>query len=308
MSKFPEFSWSYSRHSCFEDCQLKYYYHYYLSHGGWLFNSATPESAAAYRLKQITNLYLVFGESLHKAAEKLIERISRKQSLPDSDAVQRVIRNDLNRAYAESLDPQRWQQQPKQRIMLHELYYEGALSEKAISTMTERRKACADRLLASKTLQELLHEERAEILEVEKLNTQLIHETKTYVKMDLLYRLGDQYVIADWKTGKENQGHEIQLLQYASYVSEHYGVPAENIVIRLEYLLGGNHEEMYVEAGFEEKMNDFIGESLHWMKAKLDDDYFNKAKPMEHFESARSPFLCKSCNFKQICNRSLAVS
>jgi len=62
------------------------------------------------------------------------------------------------------------------------------------------------------------------VLEAEKLNTMIVNASKVYVKMDLLYRIGERYVIVDWKTGKEKEDHSTQLFQYAKYVSEHYGV------------------------------------------------------------------------------------
>jgi hypothetical protein len=49
---FPDFSWSNSRHKTFLECVRKYYYQYYESHNGWLYE-APDESKAAYRLKNI---------------------------------------------------------------------------------------------------------------------------------------------------------------------------------------------------------------------------------------------------------------
>lgn len=36
IKKFPEFSWSFSRHKTLMDCSRKYGYEYYVAHNGWL--------------------------------------------------------------------------------------------------------------------------------------------------------------------------------------------------------------------------------------------------------------------------------
>ena len=50
-----EFSWSHSRDRLFSECQLKYYYHYYGSWGGWEKN-ASERIRKLYVLKNLTNL------------------------------------------------------------------------------------------------------------------------------------------------------------------------------------------------------------------------------------------------------------
>ena len=60
---------------------------------------------------------------------------------------------------------------------------------------------------------------------------------KVYSKIDLLYKDYDgYYVIVDWKTGKASDSDKEQLLVYAWYVMEEYGVHYSRIKGRIEYL------------------------------------------------------------------------
>ncbi|KPV58165.1 hypothetical protein QJ48_18160 [Paenibacillus sp. A3] len=76
---YPDWSWSLSRHNVFEECQRKYFYNYYASHNGWLKESPI-ENQVVYRLKQITNLYLIFGESVHEIAQYIISKYQIKSN------------------------------------------------------------------------------------------------------------------------------------------------------------------------------------------------------------------------------------
>ena len=63
--KFPEKSWSISKMKVIENCYRQYYYTYYGSHNGWLQDN-NNESKIAWRLKKLTNIWLLFGEKLHE--------------------------------------------------------------------------------------------------------------------------------------------------------------------------------------------------------------------------------------------------
>lgn len=71
IAKYPEFSWSFSRHKTILECLLKYYYSYYGSHNGWL-SSSDAITKHIYRLKKITTLDMLLGEQVHNYIEKII--------------------------------------------------------------------------------------------------------------------------------------------------------------------------------------------------------------------------------------------
>ncbi len=54
------FSWSFSRHSTFEECPRKYWFNYYGAWGGWEYD-APAEARELYLLKKISNLHMLAG-------------------------------------------------------------------------------------------------------------------------------------------------------------------------------------------------------------------------------------------------------
>ncbi len=151
---YPEWSWSQSREQTFSECARKYYYHYYESHNGWL-KDAPPRARAAYRLKQMTNLYLMLGDAVHQMAETAIKQWQQGKVLPDEREVFGRIRDRLNQAYLDSRRREQWSAAPKKSIMLHEIYYDHRLPERRVQQIKERMAVCVRQFLASASLREL---------------------------------------------------------------------------------------------------------------------------------------------------------
>lgn len=301
---YPEWSYSQSRNQLFQECLRKYYYYYYASHNGWLVQSATAEQIQAYRLKQITNLFLVFGETIHRMGESVVHQWEEKKVIPVAEALNNGVRSILNQAYRQSLNKQQWIERPKQSYMLAEIYYDGGISQQKVELIKNRQQQCIDHFLTSKSLLEMVQQSSIEILEVERLNSIIIHETKVYVKIDLLYRQGDKIVIVDWKTGKEDDFKD-QLTLYAYYVKDKYRVPLERIEIRTEYLLSG---ECVTERVMEEEIRrllESIQDNLENMKLLLDDDYWNRPKEIRFFTPQPAHSKCANCQFQEICRPEL---
>ncbi|WCN36370.1 PD-(D/E)XK nuclease family protein [Aneurinibacillus uraniidurans] len=300
-SPYPEWSWSLSRDHMFHTCKRQYYYHYYGAHGGWLM-TASDTARTAYRLKQLKNLYILLGDAVHTAAQKLLDLRETQQAYPDEAAVNRFLRQSLNQAYVESKKKDEWWAYPKQYTMLHEMYYEGELAPARVEAIAARMPVCAHGLLESDTWRELVRDQTCTIVEVEQLNHITIHDTKVYVKLDALYRRPDGiWVIADWKTGRISEKNREQLWLYALYVNECYGVPLEQIEVRTEYLLDGicdrtvpNEEELDIIAHK-------IRVSTESMKQYSADDYYNRPLTEESFHGVGEPSTCIMCNYRQIC-------
>ena len=82
--KYPEKSWSISKMKTLENCERDYYYTYYGSHNGWIYTS-TDEQKIAWRLKKLTNLWMCFGEVVHKEIKGIIN-ICKKDKTRYNDA------------------------------------------------------------------------------------------------------------------------------------------------------------------------------------------------------------------------------
>ncbi|WP_047152778.1 PD-(D/E)XK nuclease family protein [Aneurinibacillus tyrosinisolvens] len=298
---YPEWSWSLSRDQMFHACKRQYYFHYYASHGGWLLTS-NEEAKTAYRLKQLKNLYLAFGEAVHQAAQDLLQLREQQGSYPEPGSIAAYLRRMMNDTYKSSKNLDEWWVRPRQSGMLHEIYYEGGLPPTRTATISERIAACAENLLQSESWKELCNEPEAKLLEVEKLSYFTLHEDKLYVKLDALYRRDDgMWVIVDWKTGRKDEKNKEQMALYALYVHECYGVPLDHIEVRTEYLLAGRCERVVLPEEELIHLKRKIAYSLDSMKTYLADDYYNRPLPVEKFLPAADRTVCRWCSFQQLC-------
>ncbi|MDP5274701.1 PD-(D/E)XK nuclease family protein [Chengkuizengella axinellae] len=297
---YPEWSWSQSRDQIFKDCQRKYYYHYYGSHNGWL-RDASEDQRTMYRLKQITNLYMILGDGIHLMAEASLKQWQLEKSLPDQKEITEDVRFHLNQAYKDSQDIMRWKVAPKKLKMLHELYYGDELPPKRVAQIKERLNLCITHYFESETVQDMMNCDEIEIKEIEELNTFFIQDQKIYVKLDLLYKKQDKWIIADWKTGNESEQNDNQLLLYALFLHDKYNVPFEQMEIRLEYLLSGQSKTISIDEDELNQLKVDIVESMDQMKQLLEDAAINKPKPMSSFPTNPSKLNCWGCNYRECC-------
>jgi len=300
MAQYPQWSYSQSRANMFDECLRKYYFHYYGSHNGWNERLGSQEQVQAYRLKQLRNFYLLFGDLAHRMCESALRQWDESKSSPRPEFLSTTIRKLLNDAYVQSQDREGWLRNPKHHMMLSEIYYGDDTLNSRIATIRQRQEECVSHLYDNKTWQEITGS-KVNILEIEKWDTMILFDTKVYVKMDLLYRKEDgTVVIVDWKTGREDDFSD-QLYLYASYVQEKYNMPLEQIQIRVEYLVSGEHQEYSVTREDISKVEQNIGRYIEEMRSCLDDDYYNRPKPETYFTAMPSPRKCKECNFREIC-------
>lgn len=299
---YPEFSWSQSRDATFKECARKYYFHYYAAHNGWL-QQADDRTRWAYRLKQLSNLHLVFGTVIHEMAHQVIADVHRQQPTESAETWMKTVRNRLNRAYLDSKERERWLQAPKKTTMLHEMFYEAALPAKTVEQIKAKIEPCVRHFFASATFEEISADRTVVLVEAEAMKTTPFENDVMYVIPDLVYRRQDgTMVIVDWKTGKEYSQNEDQTLLYALYAAEQYRVPIEQIEIRLEYLNAGSHKRIVPSDADMESIRQWVRESLEQMKSLLENVAQNKPFPETFFAAAPAPMKCKSCPFREICS------
>jgi hypothetical protein len=301
VTPFPEFSWSQSRDAIMQECQRKYYYHYYASHNGWL-DDAIGRQRQAYLLKQIGNLHLVLGTVVHEMAHDVTVKTLNRQSCAAPEEWIQLVKNRLNQAYKDSKLKEQWKRKPKKFTMLHEMYYGETLPESLVTLIREKIEPCVRNLFLSETYRELHSRDDIEIVEAEQMKTTPFENERMYVIPDLLYKRGDgSYVIVDWKTGKEYEQNEDQTLLYAMYAIEHYNVPIEKVEIRLEYLLSGTHKNIVPNPSKMEQTRQWVRDSIESMKSLLENEQQNKPLDEAFFVTTPDRFKCKGCNFREIC-------
>lgn len=300
---FPEFSWSNSRHKTFTECKKKYYFHYYLSHNGWLFQ-AEEANKQTYRLKNIKNLPISLGEAIHEIIHYQLEAHLAGNRLLTEQELKQLCRNKLNQAFIDSKQNYNdWVTKPKKFNMLHEIYYNDQLTEEEINVIKEKLEICINNLLNCKSYHEILTNENIHVLEAEELKSFYFDDIKVYVVLDFVFRdrLSGKWVIVDWKTGKETKSDRDQLALYALYLIDQFKINLEDIEIRNEYLQTGKTVTYTLNKDDIVEARNLVVTSTDQMRGFLVDRNQNKPLAEDQFTESFS-FRCKSCNFKEKCD------
>ncbi|MGV3218209.1 PD-(D/E)XK nuclease family protein [Clostridium baratii] len=312
IKEYPEKSWSISRIKTIKSCLREYYYTYYGSHRGWD-PEASYEQKYSWRLKKLTNIWLAFGDVIHKAIKNIID--FKKNNIDkeiDVDALKEFVRTNLNIIVKQSSRKDsilRWNEYPKGNMLL-EYYYDGKLEREDILEIKERIEQCVENIFESKTFFDINKGEYLDILEVDEGNFDyFFHEgVKVFALIDLLYLDNDRnIVIVDWKTGKQNEEDREQLLVYLLYVMEKYNVPVEKVKGRVEYLLQGEHVEYSFTNEDVEHIKNRISLEINVINALLVDENNNIPKDKDTFIMCDEDFKCNKCKYRRLCKKERVI-
>lgn len=312
IKEYPEKSWSISRVKTIKSCLREYYYTYYGSHRGWD-PEASYEQKYSWRLKKLTNIWLAFGDVIHKAIKNIID--FKKNNIDkeiDVDALKEFVRTNLNIIVKQSSRKDsilRWNEYPKGNMLL-EYYYDGKLERENILEIKERIEQCVENIFESKTFFDINKGEYLDILEVDEGNFDyFFHEgVKVFALIDLLYLDNDRnIVIVDWKTGKQNEEDREQLLVYLLYVMEKYNVPVEKVKGRVEYLLQGEHVEYSFTNDDVEHIKNRISLEINVINALLVDENNNIPKDKDTFIMCGEDFKCNKCKYRRLCKKERVI-
>lgn len=313
IKEYPEKSWSISRIKTIKSCLREYYYTYYGSHRGWEYE-ASNEQKYAWRLKKLTNIWLVFGDILHKAIKNIID--FKKNNIDkeiDVDALKDFVRTNLNVVVKQSSRKDsiaKWDNYPKGQMLL-EYYYDGKLERDDILEIKERIEQCVENFFESKTFFDLNRGEYLDILEVDEgdFDYFLIEGVKVFSLIDLLYLDKEgNVIIVDWKTGKPNEEDREQLLVYLIYVMEKYKVPVTKIKGRVEYLLTGESSEYEFTDEDIINIKNRISLEINVINALLKDEELNIPKEKDTFIMCEEDYKCNKCKYKRLCNKERVIS
>lgn len=288
-----------------DSCFREYYYTYYGSHNGWIYDSS-EESKMAWRLKKLTNIWIMFGEKLHRVIKEVLSSNISKENITEELLIN-LTRKRLNEAVSDSSIKARtgaWDDYPKGE-MLQEYYYNNKLDERDILEIKDRIKRCIEGFLNSKSFSELRQIDKERILELdeEKFEYIMVHHVKVFALIDALY-IDDNgnYIIVDWKTGSEGEKDREQLLVYALYVMQKYDVTIDKIKGRVEYLLIGENKEYTFTY---EDLNEILHRidlDLKVIDAFLLDSEKNIPKDKEYFSKCDNLKKCSKCKFRKLCS------
>lgn len=295
------FSWSASRDRLFRDCRRAYYFSYYGSWGGWD-RGADPRTRRLYYLKNLTTLPMWIGSRVHDAVEGMLREV-RGGHLPDpSEAAGRMV-EEMRADYRDSRrDLAR--EDPKKRVRFSEHHYGPEPPRERWAAERDAAVACVRTFGELGFLSTLDRLGPEAFLALEDLQTWDFEGTPVFVRLDLAYRDEERVVhIVDWKTGRrKNPPNPLQMLGYAAYATEAWGVEPDRLAVREVYLRLAEDPDnpCPVDGASVEEARARIRASIQEMRGLLADPEANEARE-EDFSLTEDPGVCRSCFFREVC-------
>lgn len=322
-----EFSWSFSRHGTFSECQKKYWYTYYGSWEGWpktpydSRQSVDPLAAHLYTLKQIKHLPMFLGTCVHETIEEALK--ARQHTSPRAPLVIDALIQSAKERFLKGIEGSKnelWRQSPKKYANLFEHYFRPSKDIDPITPeiQEESLKKIATCLTnwAESPIVKMAMDSRARFVSIEELSDlRLQGRYKIWIVIDFAMKWqgkdgNESIILFDWKTGDESEKTEEQLYSYALYANRMLGAPLDRIILSPFYLglnkytkIGYQQEKPLEEARLklvEEKMI----QSCDAMSAHLDTltPQAGALPPDPRlFPYTENRGLCPRCPFKDLC-------
>jgi hypothetical protein len=283
--------WSYSRYATFQQCKRKYFYDYY--------GKRDIENVPKIRiLKDLTTVPLEVGNISHKLIQALLSRLQKS-----AEEIDREKFYDYARRLTHDVCKEK---------KFEDIYYEKCDAIDFDTEIFERVMLAMKNFLESERLQWLFEEALVSkddwIIEFEdnnKFGECRIDNQKAYCKVDFLFPVEDRLHIIDWKTGREDYAkHSIQLRGYAGWANFQFGTDYANISTTVAYLLPEYNETTIALNEYD--IDDFatrVREQTEAMYEFCEVPELNIPLPKEKFEMTPLVNFCKSCKYRELCNR-----
>lgn len=306
-----DFSWSKSRHEKFSECRRAYYFHYYLSWGGW--DLTGPRwRRQLYILKKLSNRYTWGGSIVHAAIRGSLMAVRHHRTLDVDrliDRVHRVMRQD----FVFSRERKFWGDRIRKEFAgLVEHEYGETVAPEAWKSNWGTVEGALRWFFASPWLPFARSLKPEQWLEVDFIDFEksvfFIDGVKIFAVPDFAYREHDgSTVIVDWKTGHARPGYDDQVLGYALYLKERYGLPLGSMRARLVYLNDGVEVPVAIEPEAITRFVTKFKDSVAGMRAALKDPTRNVPMTEEAFPRTDDLTTCARCVFRRPCQREQAV-
>jgi hypothetical protein len=282
----PILGWSLSRYDLFSLCKRKYFFQYYTK-----YDREVP-TRRLNRFKDLVTLPLESGRIVHEVIERLLNRL---------------------RATAEPIDRARFltfADQAIERSLQGKTFEEVVYGERqavGVQDLQPKVHACLENLLASDRFRWLVEEAAKAsgqwIIDPPGYGETRLDELKVYIKVDVLFPLGKEIHILDWKTGKADPGrHRKQLVGYATWASIHFGIDPDQVRPTLAYLYPTYEEvqQSFTRADLQAFAVQVRAET-HEMYEYCRDIEQNIPLDKNDFPLVDDERICAQCAFRGIC-------
>ena len=128
-----------------------------------------------------------------------------------------------------------------------------------------------------------------------------IDGVRSFVSPDFAFDQGDQTWLLDWKTGSPRDDMELQLLAYALFARERWGVPAERLRAFDVFLPEVRLAEVEVTEERLAAAHDAVATQIAAMQAVLAQPTATEARK-EDLPVTSDAHECRRCFFQEICD------
>lgn len=294
--------WSFSRREMFESCRRRYYYHYYLSWGGWDCY-ASKRAKSAYRLKKIQNMDAYVGSQVHDQISRLAGYLSEGKRIdPDESG----MLQKLDWAFQSSRANQ-WRQDIKRYPKFWDDYYGKGISSEREEELKQKMVTCLHAFIASPMYARMIqYADQIEWLWIDNplskfIPTFTINDFEVYSKLDLAIRLAEKVYIFDFKTGKPTNTEADQIISYSLFALERWKLEPERISAQVIGLHPKFTPRAYpVTPDSLNMVSSVIRTSYAEMRSLVDT---NNCAREEDFSKTSNGSSCRHCNFLELCQR-----
>ena len=283
--------WSYSRYDTFKQCKRKYYYTYYGKYDLDNFYKIN-------KLKGLTTVPLEIGNVTHKLIQTILRRIRQSFEPIDHDKLYDYAKRQTFIICETKTFEDIYYQKRSQIDVENEIF--GPVADALMNLVTSPRMDWMfEEALLSKD------DWIIELSDEHKYGECRIDDLKAYCKVDFMFPIDDELHIIDWKTGKPSYAkHATQLRGYAGWAICQFDVPLEQVKTTVAHLLPEYTEN---ELTFNEyDLEQFVSD----VRSQTDEMYSycevfetNKPKRKDEFPMTQHVNFCKTCQFRELCDR-----
>ena len=250
-----EFTWSFSRHGTFKECQKKYWYNYYGSWEGWpktpfdTRKAIDPLASYLYMLKQMQSIPTFIGSAVHETIEHFLKQELGKSQKKLFTADELI--GHAHQRFDQGIDDAksgRYKIAPKKHKNLIEYYFNEHPTDAQLLKAKEKISKCLQNWVSSPIVS-MAFRDNASWQSIEELSSFTLKNTyKVIVVVDFCVKWRakeDLILLFDWKTGAQSEKTEDQLYLYALFAKHVHKAPYEKQVLVPFYL----YENTYTKLG-----------------------------------------------------------
>lgn len=290
--------WSFSKRNLLETCLRKYFYQYY---AGKLEPNGIQSFDSIKFLKGLSNRHLVGGKIIHNLVRLYLTKAKSGTEF-SLDWLKQRAKEKIEQSidYSHALLSGRDKKFDFQPFLLQEVYYENGSVRELYQEVEAKVIKALENFMESEQFEKFRSSGKMIGSFVEKkFSIQLNDQITIIGEADLAYHNDGDFVIADWKTGKVDDGDDsMQLLTYTWWAIDQVGANTEKIKIYKAYL---NEDTI---KGFTLSEREIFRNKLaikQSAEAMIEVAGFGAAGDELAFTPCRQPKICSLCPFQKIC-------